>query len=143
MVDNPARDQMSWKIIYSLSPFAPENLVSRDRFGRPVPRQPAHCPTRADYRQDTTLFFFFFFFNLTYSRWTSLLHYYHPACGHKGSSHLSPVHALQFFIAMQVQHSDNSSTNGCGLRSHESVLLIDDPVHTSYGVCMVTNIARL
>ena len=29
-------------------------------------------------------------------------HYYHPACGHKGSSHLSPVHALQFFIAMQV-----------------------------------------
>ena len=25
----------------SLSPFAPENLVSRERFGRPVPRQPA------------------------------------------------------------------------------------------------------
>ena len=24
-------------------------------------------------------------------------HHYHPACGHKGSSHLSPVHALQFF----------------------------------------------
>ena len=23
-------------------------------------------------------------------------HHYHPACGHKGSSHLSPVHALQF-----------------------------------------------
>ena len=23
--------------------------------------------------------------------------HYHPACGHKGSSHLSPVHALQFF----------------------------------------------
>ena len=38
-------------------------------------------------------------------------HHYHPACGHKGSSHLSPVHALQFFIAMQVQHSYNSSTN--------------------------------
>ena len=28
----------------SLSPFAPENLVSRDGFGRPVPRQPAHSP---------------------------------------------------------------------------------------------------
>ena len=28
----------------SLSPFAPENLVSRDGFGRPVPRQPAYCP---------------------------------------------------------------------------------------------------
>ena len=24
-------------------------------------------------------------------------HHYHPACGHKGSSHLSPVHPLQFF----------------------------------------------
>ena len=24
-------------------------------------------------------------------------HHYHPACGHKGSSHLSPIHALQFF----------------------------------------------
>ena len=39
-------------------------------------------------------------------------HYHHPACGHKGSSHLSPVHALQFFIAMQVQHSYNSSASG-------------------------------
>ena len=29
----------------SLSPFAPENLVSRDGFGRPVPRQPAHLHT--------------------------------------------------------------------------------------------------
>ena len=54
---------------------------------------------------------FFFFFSLT-----SLIgdgpHHYHPACGHKRSSHLVPVHALQFFIAMQVQHSYNSSTNG-------------------------------
>ena len=24
-------------------------------------------------------------------------HHYHPACGHKGSFHLSPVNALQFF----------------------------------------------
>ena len=33
---------VSWteKINISLSPFAPENLVSRDGFGRPVPRQP-------------------------------------------------------------------------------------------------------
>ena len=39
---------------------------------------------------------FFFFFSFI-----SLIadgpHHYHPACGHKGSSHLSPVHALQFF----------------------------------------------
>ena len=27
-----------------LSPFAAENLVSRDGFGRPLPRQPAHYP---------------------------------------------------------------------------------------------------
>ena len=29
-----------------LSPFAPKNLVSRDRFGSPVLRQPAHVHTR-------------------------------------------------------------------------------------------------
>ena len=28
----------------SLSPFAPDNLVSRDMFGHSVPRHPAHCP---------------------------------------------------------------------------------------------------
>ena len=32
----------------SLSPFAPENFVSRDRFGSPVPRQPAHLHTQAE-----------------------------------------------------------------------------------------------
>ena len=32
----------------SLSAFAPENLVSRDRFGSPVPRQPAHLYTHAE-----------------------------------------------------------------------------------------------
>ena len=32
----------------SLSPFAPENLVSRDGFGSPVPRQPAHTHTQAE-----------------------------------------------------------------------------------------------
>ena len=43
-------------------------------------------------------YFFFFFFSFI-----SLIadgpHHYHPACGHKGSSHLSPVHALQFFYS--------------------------------------------
>ena len=32
----------------SLSAFAPENLVSRDGFGSPVPRQPAHLYTQAE-----------------------------------------------------------------------------------------------
>ena len=32
----------------SLSPFAPENLVSRDGFGIPVPRQPAHLHSQAE-----------------------------------------------------------------------------------------------
>ena len=33
----------------SLSAFAPESLVSRDGFGSPVPRQPAHLHTQAEY----------------------------------------------------------------------------------------------
>ena len=37
-------------MIISLSPFAPENLVSRDGFGSPVPRQPAHLQTQAESR---------------------------------------------------------------------------------------------
>ena len=52
--------------------------------------------------------FFFFFISLI----ADGPHHYNPACGHKGSSHLSPVHALHFFIAMLVQHSYNSSSNG-------------------------------
>ena len=43
-VANPARGQEKQTSIFPLSPFAPEKLVSRDRFGRPVPRQPAHSP---------------------------------------------------------------------------------------------------
>ena len=37
---------VSWteKNHISLSPFAPENLISWDRFSSPVPRQPAHSP---------------------------------------------------------------------------------------------------
>ena len=37
---NPARDQLDRKIMFSLFPFALENLVSRDGFSRPVPRKP-------------------------------------------------------------------------------------------------------
>ena len=47
-----------------------------------------------------------------------LLQRCHSACGHEGSSHLSPVLAQRFFIAMQVQHSYNSSTNGWILLTH-------------------------
>ena len=32
------------KMNIPLSPYVPENLVSRDGFSRPVPRQPAHSP---------------------------------------------------------------------------------------------------
>ena len=35
-------------MIFSLSPFAPENLVSLDGFGNPVPCQPAHLHTQAE-----------------------------------------------------------------------------------------------
>ena len=44
-----------------------------------------------------TAFFFFLF------SFISLIadgpHHHHPACGKKGSSHLSPVHALQLFLS--------------------------------------------
>ena len=35
--------------MFPLSPFASDDLVSRDGFGRPVPRQPAHLHTQAEY----------------------------------------------------------------------------------------------
>ena len=41
---------VSWagKMNIPLSPYVPENLVSRDGFSRPVPRQPAHLHTQAE-----------------------------------------------------------------------------------------------
>ena len=48
-----------------------------------------------------------------------LLQRFHLACGHEGSSHLSPVLVfLRFFIAMQVQHSYTSSSSGWILLVH-------------------------
>ena len=41
-VANPARGQLNRENDIPLSPCVPENLVSRDEFSRPVPRQPAH-----------------------------------------------------------------------------------------------------
>ena len=43
-VANPARGRLNREINIILSPYAPENLASRDGFSRPVPRQPAHSP---------------------------------------------------------------------------------------------------
>ena len=39
---------LTGKMNISLSAFVPENLVSRDGFGSPVPRQPAHLYTQAE-----------------------------------------------------------------------------------------------
>ena len=48
-VANLARGQQNKENEISLSPFAPpENLVSRDGFGSPVPLQPAHLHTQAE-----------------------------------------------------------------------------------------------
>ena len=44
-VAKPARGQLNKESNISLSPCVPENLVSRDEFSRPVPRQPAHLHT--------------------------------------------------------------------------------------------------
>ena len=45
-VANPARGQLNVENEYSPSAFAPDNLVSRDGFGSPVPRQPSACSSR-------------------------------------------------------------------------------------------------
>ena len=47
-VANPARGQLNRENNIPLSPCVPENLVSRNGFSRPVPRQPAHLPTQAE-----------------------------------------------------------------------------------------------
>ena len=47
-VANPARGQLNSGKNIPLSPCVPENLVSRDGFSRPVPRQPAHLHTQAE-----------------------------------------------------------------------------------------------
>ena len=47
-IANPACGQLNRENNISLSPFAPENLVSRDGFGSPVPRQPAHLHSQAE-----------------------------------------------------------------------------------------------
>ena len=47
-VANPARGQLNRENNIHLSPCVPENLVSRDGFSRPVPRQPAHLRTQAE-----------------------------------------------------------------------------------------------
>ena len=49
MVANPARGQLNREINISLSPLAPENLVLRDGFGSPVPRQTAHLHTKDEF----------------------------------------------------------------------------------------------
>ena len=48
-VANPFRGQLNKKNEYiPLYPCVPDNLVSRDGFNRPVPRQPAHLHTLAE-----------------------------------------------------------------------------------------------
>ena len=39
MVTNYARNLLKKETIFSLSPFVPDNFVTEDEFGRPVPRQ--------------------------------------------------------------------------------------------------------
>ena len=47
-VANPARGQLNREKNIPLSPCVPENLVSRDGFSRPVPRQSAHLHTQVE-----------------------------------------------------------------------------------------------
>ena len=47
-VVNPTHGQLNRENDISLSAFAPENSISRDGFGSPVPRQSAHVHTQAE-----------------------------------------------------------------------------------------------
>ena len=47
-VANPACGQLNRENNIPLSPCVPENLVPRDGFSRPVPRQPTHLHTQAE-----------------------------------------------------------------------------------------------
>ena len=47
-VANPARGQLNRGIDISLSAFTPENMVPRDGFRSPVPRQPPRLHTQAE-----------------------------------------------------------------------------------------------
>ena len=84
--------------------------VSRDQILRHARGQGnIHFPCSADHEQDWQPYplnpYFAICDDHTYIRTyihTYILivdgpHHYHPACGHKGSSPLSPVHALQLF----------------------------------------------
>ena len=51
-------------------------------------------PQESFFYPSSILFFLFSFISLI----ADGPHHYHPSCGHKRSSHLSPVHALHFFI---------------------------------------------
>ena len=44
VVANSARDRLNREMSFFFSRFAPENVISRDGFDSPVPRQPAHSP---------------------------------------------------------------------------------------------------
>ena len=48
MVANLGRGQLDKENIFPRSPFAPDNLVSRDEFGRPVLRHPGHSHTQVE-----------------------------------------------------------------------------------------------
>ena len=47
-VANPARGQLNRENDIPLSPCVPGNLISRDGFSRPVPRQRAHLHTQTE-----------------------------------------------------------------------------------------------
>ena len=58
-VGNPARGQLNRENVFYIPLFAPENLVSQDGFGSPVPRQAAHLHTKAEsgaYLRDSSRF---------------------------------------------------------------------------------------
>ena len=140
-VANPARGQLNRENENSLSAFVPENMISRDGFGSPVPRQPAHLHTQAEsgaYLRDSSRVprrrpFIYFKPYTVYvsSEFYVFLCISLTADGPQRARLSIPLTAtllsclwsrrffpslpgsrLTNFIAIQVQHSYNLSTNG-------------------------------
>ena len=89
-------------LLQKMSPADTFLVASRNHRPHPRSLQAPPVPARASFSSS-------FFFHLTYSRWTSSL----PSClwSQRIFSSL-PGSRLTIFIAMQVQHSYNSSTTG-------------------------------
>ena len=107
---------VSWtrKMNISVSPFAPENLASRDGFGRPVRRQPAHS-TYSDWMWCLRAGFLLISAAASMLIYTAILH--RVSSESIGSSNRVPMAFNAESSPARASKSQGSSSNGCYLCS--------------------------